>query len=118
MSKVERTMAADARRGWNNSNSTMVKNLNGTSDVRYAIPDLHTKYLAMGGVDSGNCQVKECPDAGSKTAHVKKTDGRTADDWYLCWVCAAHNHTSYTAPYALRSNAKLISIADLRRRFG
>lgn len=111
-------MAADARHGWNNNNSTMVKNLNGTSGPRYEISDLHGKYLRMGGVDSGNCQVKECHDPGSKTAHVKKTDGRSDDDWYLCWVCATHNHTTYTAPYALRSNAKLISVAELRSTFG
>jgi hypothetical protein len=40
---VAALMAADAKRGWNNANSTMVKNINGTSDPHYKIAGLHGK---------------------------------------------------------------------------
>ena len=115
---VAALMAADAKRGWNNANSTMVKNINGTSDPHYKIAGLHGKYKSMGGTDSGACQVKECHEQGHATAHVQLADGRSRDDWYLCWVCSLHNSSSYTAPYGLRSNAKLISVKELRARFG
>ncbi len=116
---VAALMAADAKRGWNHRNSTMVQNIGGTgSNPRYQIAGLHGKYQRMGGTDSGACQVKECTQVGSATAHVRKTDGRSDEDWYLCWVCALHNHPTYSAPYGLRSNAKLISVNELRARFG
>ncbi len=116
---VAALMAADAKRGWNNSNSTMVQNIGGTgSNPRYKIDNLHAKYQKMGGTSSGACQVKECQNDGSATAHVRKTDGRTDDDWYLCWVCGSHNHPSYTAAYGLRSNANLVSVKELRAKFG
>ena len=112
-------MAADARRGWHHGNSTMVVNISGTgSHARYEIGNLHEKFTRMGGTTSGACQVKECDRDGSATAHVRKMDGRSDDDWHLCWVCAIHNHPTYTAPYGLRHNAKLVSVKALRAAFG
>jgi hypothetical protein len=97
----------------NHNDSTIVKNISGTSDDRYKIDNLHKKFIAAGGTDSAMCQVKGCPNPGSATAHVIKTDGRSANNWWLCWVCAKHNNPHNDEPYALRKNAKLVSVRDI-----
>ena len=98
---------------FNHNNSTMVKNIHGTSDERYKIGNLHKKFMTAGGTDSMWCQVKGCCNEGGATAHVIKTDGRSANDWWLCWVCAEHNNPHNEEPYALRKNAKLISVRQI-----
>lgn len=97
----------------NHNDSIIVKNVNGTSADRYKIDGLHKKFISAGGTSSATCQVKGCSNPGSATAHVIKTDGRRDGDWWLCWVCAAHNHPTNTDPYPLRKNAKLISVRDI-----
>lgn len=61
------------------------------------------------------CQAKGCSNRGSATAHVQKTDGRSSREWHLTWVCASHNHTSHSDPYALRKNAMLLPVSELRK---
>jgi hypothetical protein len=99
---------------YNNNDSILVKNLNGTSADRYKIDGLHKKFMAAGGTSSDNCQVKGCSNPGQATAHVKMVDGRRSDDWLLTWVCASHNHHTNEEPYALRKNAKLVSVREVR----
>jgi len=95
------------------NDSTIVKNISGTSDDRYKVDNLHQKFIAAGGTDSAMCQVKGCSDLGRATAHVIKTDGRSANTWWLCWVCAKHNNPHNENPYALRKNAKLITVREI-----
>lgn len=87
--------------------------MNGSSAPRYRIDRLRQKFIDEGGVDSLNCQVKGCHNPGAATAHVIKTDGRSNNDWMLCWVCAAHNNHHNEEPYALRANAHLIRVRDI-----
>ena len=96
-----------------NNNSTMVRNVSGTSDDRYKINSLYQKYLQEGGTDSPDCQVKGCDKPASATAHVVCVDGRRSDAWFLARVCAAHNNHHNTDPYPLRKNAKLIPVRDI-----
>ncbi len=80
------------------NDSTIVKNINGTSDdwytsnllpafekcniiIRFKIDGLHKKFIAAGGTDSAMCQVKGCSNPGAATAHVIKTDGRSSNNW-------------------------------------
>lgn len=53
---------------YNHNNSTMVKNIHGTSDERYKIGNLHKKFMSAGGTDSMWCQVKGCCNEGGATA--------------------------------------------------
>ena len=99
----------------NHNDSILVKNLHGTSKDRYAIDGLHAKFIAKGGTDSTTCQVKGCSNPGGATAHVIKTDGRRDGDWWLCWVCKAHNHPNNDEPYALRKNARLVSVREINQ---
>ena len=71
------------------NDSTIVKNINGTSGdrytsnpvpafekcnivIRFKIDGLHKKFIAAGGTDSAMCQVKGCSNPGAATAHVIK----------------------------------------------
>lgn len=101
---------------YNNRNSTMVKNLNGTSKSQYTITDLKTKYSKAGGCMSITCQHKGCSKSVSATAHVKHTDGRKGNAWYLTSLCAGHNHTSNTSAIPLRKNANLVAVKDITKK--
>jgi hypothetical protein len=98
---------------YNNNNSVMVKNINGTSKDRYVIENLHKKFIDAGGTSRQYCQVKGCDDLGRATAHVLLCDGRRSNDWFTCWVCARHNNPHFTDPYPLRKNARLVSVREL-----
>ena len=100
---------------YNNRNSKMVKNLNGTSKPKYVIHALKTKYVKAGGCLSSTCQHKSCSKPVSATAHVKHTDGRKGNAWYLTSLCATHNHTSNKDLIALRKNAKVVAVIDLTK---
>ena len=99
--------------GFNHNDSIVVKNIHGTDGDRYRINNLHKKFIEAGGTDSRMCQVKGCPQPGGSTAHVIKTDGRSSNEWWLCWVCNGHNNPNNDTPYPLRNNAKLIRVTDL-----
>lgn len=101
---------------YNNKNSIMVKNLNGTSKAQYAISNLKAKYVSAGGCTSGTCQHKSCSKPVSATAHVKHADGRRGNEWYLTSLCAQHNHTSNKAPIPLRKNAKLVPVTAITQK--
>jgi hypothetical protein len=97
----------------NKNNSTMVKNINGTSSPRYAIDNLSSKFVNHGGTSSSTCQVKQCSNSATATGHVKKTDARSDDNWHLTKLCAHHNHSSNDSEMALRKNAKLIPVRSV-----
>ncbi len=102
---------------YNKNNSKVVVNITGTGvkGSRYKIPNLRKKFIKAGGTASTKCQVKGCGNDGSATAHIRHDDKRRRDNnWYLCWVCAAHNHPENTSPYPLRKNAVLVPVADVR----
>ena len=101
---------------YNNKNSLMVKNINGTSKSHYAIANLKTKYVQAGGCVSKTCQHKACSKTVSATAHVMHSDGRRGNDWYLTSLCAQHNHTSNKAPIPLRKNAKLVPVKKITKK--
>ena len=98
---------------FNHNDSTVVKNVNGTSTDRYKIDNLHKKFIGEGGTESEMCQVKGCLELGRATAHVIKTDGRSSNEWWLCWVCNGHNNPENKTPFPLRVNAKLIKVTDI-----
>ena len=111
--KVKKMMELGEK--YSKDDSTMVQNINGTSKERYKIDKLYQKYLDEGGAPVLKCQVKECKDDASKTAHVQVKDGSGDMTWYLCRVCACHNNTAFTQPYPLRVNAKLITVREVTR---
>jgi hypothetical protein len=100
----------------NHNNSTIVRNVNGTSKDRFKIDDLSRKFVESGGTTSGRCQAKGCKNAATATAHVAKTDGRRDNNQHLTKLCAEHNHHTNNAEIPLRKNAKLVSVAEVRKR--
>jgi hypothetical protein len=74
--------------------STMVKNVNGTSADRYKIDKLYQQYLDSGAHDPANCQVKGCSKPASATAHVIRAGQNVSKRWMLTRLCAEHNHHS------------------------
>ncbi len=98
----------------NHNNSTIVKNVNGTSKQRYKINNLHNKYVASGGTNSATCQAKGCSNPATATAHVRLTDGRKSDNWQFTRFCAIHNSSHHKEEIALRKNAKLVSLSEVR----
>jgi hypothetical protein len=100
----------------NHNNSTLVKNVSGTSADRYKINNLHGKYIAAGGTTSTTCQAKGCDKTASATAHVRLTDGRRSGDWMLTRACGSHNSAHNTEPYALRANAKLVPVTAITQK--
>jgi hypothetical protein len=100
------------------NNSTIVRNIGGTSSSRFKIARLSTKFERRGGSVVSKCQAKQCGKPVSATAHVRVVDGRRKEGqaWHLCRVCAAHNHVRNAAPFALRKNAKLVAVSAVRQK--
>lgn len=99
----------------NNKNSIMVKNINGTSKGNYPINNLKAKFEKHVGHFPGTCQAKCCSKPASATAHVKYVDQRKTQSWQLTAVCAAHNHHTNKDAFALRKNAKLVSVKKITK---
>lgn len=98
---------------YTHNDSIIVKNISGTSAERYRIDRLYDKYLESGGTDSPTCQRKGCKSPATATAHVRKTDGRRDDLWWLTRLCASCNSWANDDEMALRKNAKLILVRDI-----
>ena len=101
---------------YNHNNSTMVKNVSGSSNPRHVISNLPQKFKAAGGTSSTNCQAKGCDKPAGATAHVRLTDGRRSGDWMLTKTCASHNSSHNKEPYALRANAKLVPVTKITQK--
>jgi len=101
---------------YNHNNSLVVKNIRGTSAERYQIPNLNRKYVDAGGTPATTCQTKGCTNNATATAHVKKTDRRRDNKWYLTRLCAQHNHCANKKPIPLRKNANIVSVKKVRKQ--
>jgi hypothetical protein len=99
----------------NKNNSTIVKNINGTSKSRYVVPNLKQKFSDNGGTSSSTCQVKACKNPASATAHIINTDGRVDNTWKTTQLCSSHNNHNNKSEMALRKNAKLIPINKINK---
>jgi len=91
-----------------------VKNVNGTSADRYAVPHLKQKYSEFASYPS-TCQVLGCSDHATATAHVISCDGRSGGSWSLVPVCAAHNNHYQTEPMYLKTSAQTVRLSKVRR---
>jgi len=102
------------------NNSLVVAGINGTSADRYKIEELKWKYVRCLGRLPIFCAVKGCdgikhPNIYTATAHVRKTDGRRSNNWYLVHQCSTHNsHSRNGMNVPLRKNAKLIPLSDIQ----
>lgn len=103
-------------RKYHNGNSTMVRNVNGTSATRYVVSSLSKKYYSAGGTTSTSCQAKACGKIAAATAHVIHADHRHSREWQLTRLCAAHNSSAHTVDIALRSNANLIALSAVTKK--
>lgn len=99
---------------FHHNDSIIVKNITGTSKPRYVVARLREKFEEFAGYEHKKCQVKGCPSDAAVTAHVRKVDGRRDDNWYLTRMCATHNNYTNTEPMALRKNAALVPLAEVR----
>ena len=102
----------------NNNNSRMVAGINGTSQARYRVAQLPRRFAAAANRPAPHsaCQVKRCAQPASATAHVRQTDGRRDGQWRLTRQCATHNHhTRNGHAVPLRRNARLPTVADVRK---
>jgi hypothetical protein len=77
---------------------TYVKNVNGTSKPRYAIPNLTQKYEKSGGVHTKVCQATNCHKPATATAHVISASSGSRE-WMATRTCASHNHTTNKTSY-------------------
>ncbi len=100
---------------YHNNNSIIVFGVNGTSADRYNISMLKWRYVAVLGRLPTSCAVKGCNGRYEATAHVMLDDGRRSDNWFLVPQCSYHNnHLRNGERVALRKNAALISVAQVR----
>lgn len=100
---------------YNNNNSIIVFGIDGSSIDRYTVPNLKWKFVYLYGRLPSSCAVKGCGGCFEATAHVMLDDGRRSDNWFLVPQCAQHNnHTRNGVRVALRSNARLISLREVR----
>ena len=101
----------------NNNNSIIVFGVNGTSADRYSVRYLKWKFISLYGRLPTSCSVLNCRGSGNfeATAHVMLDDGRRSDDWYLVPQCKyCNNHSRNGERMALRVNAVLIKLSDVR----
>jgi hypothetical protein len=94
----------------------VVFGLNGTSDDRFEIDMLKWKYVTLLGRLPTSCSVVQCDGPFHATAHVKLDDGRRSNVWFLvpqCKLC--NNHSRNGCRMALRKNAALVSVHDVRQ---
>jgi hypothetical protein len=100
---------------YNNNNSILVFGIEGTSADQYKVRYLKWKFVYLYGRLPESCAVKGCHGSFDATAHVMLDDGRRGNSWYLVPQCSfCNNHSRNGERVALRSNAVLISLADVR----
>jgi hypothetical protein len=75
--------------------STQVQHINGTSKVRYQLPQLKQAYQAISGSTRETCTAEGCSGPYQATAHVLINDGKKGGgvgaSWWLVPCCTAHN---------------------------
>jgi hypothetical protein len=91
-----------------------VKNINGTSDPRYANSQSKTEdsWLAVWRSETGSqrttCAALNCSREDLVGGHVINCDGRSSNEWMLAPICKAHNHPSNKDPFFLDSRVTLV----------
>jgi hypothetical protein len=93
-----------------------VKNLNGTSDPRYALskskdgPSWLRIWREHSGSSRKSCCVMNCSNQAQVGAHVIICDGRTSNIWYLAPFCHGCNNHNNTDEMYLDSRVELIPV--------
>lgn len=96
-----------------------VKNINGTSDPRYAKSKSKTgaSWLAVWrdetDSDRDTCCVLGCSRTDLVGGHVIKVDGRASNEWWLAPICNAHNNHTNTEEMFLDRRVELVSVRDV-----
>ncbi len=105
----------------NKNTNFKVKNLNGTSDPRYALSNSKTgsSWLAIwrseASSDRSTCCKIGCSNDAEVGAHVIVCDGRTDNTWYLVPFCKKCNNTNNTSEMFIDSRVTLVPVRrDMR----
>lgn len=98
-----------------------VRNVNGTSDPRYAKSKSRTgkswiaTYRQETGSRRSTCARLQCSGPAAVGAHVLRTDGRKNNSWHLVPVCHTCNHHTNTEVMWMDSRTTLMPLSPSRR---
>ncbi len=86
-----------------------VKNLNGTTGLSCGCGSWLAHWRNYAGSSRKICAVKGCGRFATVGAHVKCTDNRTDNRWWIAPFCKTHNHYSFTQEVFLKRDVKLVA---------